>query len=127
MAQPKPVGRAVVNTITTKSIFKIHPAIGMGRVGNSNDFFLGSEKPTKGPVGADAGQGTATPPYRDGGGKVKRQAARFYVFHSPWNAKTSKFEEPVEVEPGKNGVKKITWTVHIANRKVRLLNNAIHR
>ena len=91
MAKPKPVGRAVVNTITTKSIFKIHPAIGMGRVGNSNDFFLGSEKPTKGPVGADAGQGTATPPYRDGGGKVKRQAARFYVFHSPWNAKTSKF------------------------------------
>ena len=48
---------------------KIHPAIGVARVGDSPDgFFVGPESP--GDAGSDG-------PYKDGAGRIKRQAARF--------------------------------------------------
>lgn len=57
-------------TITT---IKIHPAIGIARVGNSlTDYYVGPEKP-----------GVHTRPsggYKDAKGAVKRQAARFRLF-----------------------------------------------
>ena len=52
---------------------KIHPAIGIARLGNSpTGFFIGPEKP-----------GAHTRPkggYKDAQGRIKRQAARFRLF-----------------------------------------------
>ena len=53
--------------------FKIHPAIGIARLGNSpNEFFIGPEIPGKYPKPKGG--------YKDSQRKVKRQAARFRIF-----------------------------------------------
>ncbi|MGW0552107.1 LodA/GoxA family CTQ-dependent oxidase [Streptomyces altiplanensis] len=84
--------------------YKIHPAIGIARVGNSTEDFTGPEvpdQPTK-PPGS----------YKDTEDKVKRQAARFRVYE--YDAEGT----PVrEVALGRHGVKDVKWTVHLANKK----------
>lgn len=88
--------------------FRIHPAIGVARVGNSpEDYFVGPENP--GVPGNWVGN--AFQPFRDAAGRIKRQAARFRVFEyfdvsSP----------PKEVALGTDIVD-IEWRVHIANKK----------
>src|SRR5271169_5910618 len=73
-------GNVAANTLALNPILKIHPAIGVARVGDSPaSFFIGPERPLAGNTGADGGVGSAVPPFRDGG-KVKRQAARFRIF-----------------------------------------------
>jgi hypothetical protein len=52
--------------------FKIHPGIGIARVGNSPEFFIGPETLEIPPPPAGG--------YRDSAGKIRRQAARFRVF-----------------------------------------------
>jgi hypothetical protein len=52
--------------------FKIHPGIGIARVGNSVEFFIGPETLEIPPVPVGG--------YRDGAQKIRRQAARFRVF-----------------------------------------------
>ncbi len=81
---------------------KIHPAIGVARVGNSQDeYFIGPEiidpEPQK--------EGF----YRDGRGALKRQAARFRIYG---------------YDTAGNVVRELTadwadihWSVHVANRK----------
>ena len=51
---------------------RIHPSIGIARVGNSDEFFVGPEVP----------HATAPPHggYRDAEGRLKRQAARFRIY-----------------------------------------------
>jgi hypothetical protein len=88
---------------------RIHPAIGIARVGNSPDkFFLGPERPGV-PAGPEGG-------YKDNGDaikgispRVKRQAARFRIFafdneDHPLGEVTSDSAD-------------ISWTVHLANKK----------
>src|SRR5437763_16834481 len=58
-------GGRVAGTTT----FEIHPAIGIARVGNSPQFFVGPE-----PGGAPPAS------YRDAAGGLLRQAARFRIF-----------------------------------------------
>jgi hypothetical protein len=88
---------------------KIHPAIGVARVGNSPDeYFVGPEVP-----------GVFDPPsggYKDAGDlnkgippRVKRQAARFRVFGYNRDDKVVGEITAEEAE--------ITWTVHLANKK----------
>ncbi|MFI0779374.1 LodA/GoxA family CTQ-dependent oxidase [Streptomyces sp. NPDC021212] len=84
---------------------KIHPAIGVARVGNSTETpFIGPESPDKKP--ADLGS------YKDGSGAIRRQAARFRVYG--YNAAG---EVVRELKPGDAGVSEIQWTVHLANKK----------
>src|SRR5262245_47271520 len=61
-------------------IYRIHPAIGVARLGNadSSTFFIGPEAPGYGPLGS--APGTAAPPYKTADGLVKPQAVRFRVF-----------------------------------------------
>ena len=83
-------------------VVRIHPAIGVARVGNSpTEFFIGPER-----TGVHA-----RPPggYKDGAGRVKRQAARFRVFG--YDSKGRVVREITASEAA------ITWTVHVANRK----------
>ncbi|MFD5542317.1 LodA/GoxA family CTQ-dependent oxidase [Streptomyces sp. NPDC127079] len=84
---------------------KIHPAIGVARVGNSKEKpFIGPESPDQNP--ADLGS------YKDGSGAIRRQAARFRVYG--YNAAG---EVVRELKPGEAGVSEIQWTVHLANKK----------
>jgi hypothetical protein len=83
---------------------RIHPAIGVARVGNSPEFFIGPEEP-----------GVFTPPsdgkYKDALCRVKKQAARFRLFAFDGNTFVK------ELKDGDPDVEKIEWTVHLANRK----------
>ena len=80
----------------------ICPAIGVARVGNSPDeFYLGPEiiSNEKRPAGF----------YKDAQGRLKRQAARFRIYGLDAKGR------PVKELTSKDA--KITWTVHVANRK----------
>ncbi len=86
-----------------KSIVRasIHPAIGIARIGNSNEYFIGPEipHPTPPPPGG----------YRDASGKLKRQAALFRIYgydaHGQVVAELTSANAAIE------------WTVHVANKK----------
>ncbi|KOT79100.1 hypothetical protein ADK70_31785 [Streptomyces rimosus subsp. pseudoverticillatus] len=84
---------------------RIHPAIGVARVGNSPDaFFIGPERPGIVPSpGADGH-------YKDGAGRIKRQAARFRCFG--FNEAGDRWTELSH----RDGVR-IHWTVHLVNKK----------
>jgi L-lysine 6-oxidase len=96
--------------------FKVHPAIGFARVGNSPDsWYL---EPTR--VGGLPTEFVADGPeplvtqFKDAG-QLRRQAARFRVYRHTEGA------APVEVSLG-NGLRSITWTVHVANKKAAWYN-----
>ena len=81
---------------------KIHPAIGIARLGNSpSEFFLGPEEPGVHP----------RPPggYRDAQGGIKRRAVRFRLY--AYDAKGKLLGEITSREAH------IEWTVHLANTK----------
>lgn len=81
--------------------YKIHPAIGIARVGNSPDeFFIGPERVGERP----------DPPggFKDAACRVKRQAARFRVFA---------YHDDDTIEEVTAADAEITWSVHVANTK----------
>jgi hypothetical protein len=86
----------------TIASIKIHPAIGIARVGNSpTEFFIGPEKPGVHQLPRGG--------YRDAKGRIKRQAARFRLFGYDKNGKVVKELTSADA--------KIEWTVHLANKK----------
>ncbi len=87
--------------------YKIHPSIGIARVGTSNEFFLAPEIPGTFARPADGR-------YRDGAKRLKRQAARFWVFEYDDERPDA---PPRPVFAGEGGVARIEWTVHLANKK----------
>jgi hypothetical protein len=98
--------------MTLPPVYKIHPAIGIARLGDAAAFFIGPEVPGVRPTG-DA-PGTAVPPYKDGG-KVKPQAARFRIFE--YVDSGGKYAASREVNLADKDVTALVWTVHLANRK----------
>jgi hypothetical protein len=81
--------------------YRIHPAIGIARVGNSPDeFFIGPERRWEQPHPAGG--------FKDAECRVKRQAARFRIFA---HHDDGTFQEITDAEA------QITWTVHLANKK----------
>ncbi|TCC24035.1 LodA/GoxA family CTQ-dependent oxidase [Kribbella sindirgiensis] len=81
--------------------YKIHPAIGIARVGNSPDeFFVGPEHLGERPE----------PPggFKDAQCRVKRQAARFRIFAH---------HDDGSVEEIDDAAAEISWTVHLVNAK----------
>jgi hypothetical protein len=88
--------------MATIASLKIHPAIGIARVGNSpNDFFIGPEEPGahRRPTGG----------YKDAQGRIKRQAARFRLFG--YDSKGRLVKEITSKDAT------ISWTAHLANKK----------
>jgi hypothetical protein len=80
----------------------IHPAIGIARVGNSEEqFFLGPE--VDHPTPMEPGS------YKDETGALKRQAARFRIYG--YNAAGEAVAELTADDA------EISWTVHVANQK----------
>ncbi|HEY3841601.1 MAG TPA: LodA/GoxA family CTQ-dependent oxidase, partial [Bryobacteraceae bacterium] len=80
---------------------RIHPAIGIARIGNSEEFFVGPEVPYRQPP--------PTGGYRDPEGKLKRQAARFRIYG--YDASGNVVGELTAANA------EIAWTVHVANKK----------
>lgn len=80
----------------------IHPAIGIARVGNSQEEYF---------VGPEVVDPAAEPPgfYKDQAGALKRQAARFRIYG--YNAAG---EVVTELTANNSDIR---WTAHVANRK----------
>lgn len=93
-------------------IYKIHPAMGIARLGDASTFFIGPEMPGRRPAGDLPG--TAVPPYKDGG-RIKPQAARFRIYE--YIEKGGEYVVNREVSLAEKDVTKLVWTVHLANRK----------
>jgi hypothetical protein len=93
------------------AIYKIHPSIGVARVGDSDEYYIAPETPGGLPILPD-GRPFTSADFRDRKRRLRRQGARFTVF---------RYDTPegpgVEVRPGEGGVKAIEWTVHLANKK----------
>ncbi|MEY9906195.1 hypothetical protein ABIA35_002412 [Catenulispora sp. MAP12-49] len=84
---------------------KIHPAIGIARVGNSpRPPFIGPESPDEPPLDMSE--------YKDEEGRIVRQAARFRLYGYDAAGKVVR-----ELTLGDQEVSKIEWTVHVANKK----------
>jgi hypothetical protein len=82
--------------------YVIYPCLGVARVGNSEtEYFVGPESP--GEVPRPEGG------YKDGEGRVKRQAARFRIYEVNEAGEALREITADDAE--------ITWRVHLANRK----------
>lgn len=116
---------------------RIHPAIGIARVGNSEEYYLGPETmagmdiPGKTLTGGvpiqpgTEGDTITSADVRDKSGKLKRQAARFRIYQYAFSDKDGLESYPTgqgeEVKIGSlvdgKKVTDIIWTVHLANKK----------
>lgn len=125
----------MANSSTAQSVFRIHPAIGVARVGNSEQYVIAPETMAGARVQAGAAltgglpirAGSESEPVRssdlrDAGGALKRHAARFRVYAYPdIGAETWPRGDGVELTIGSSigglTVTEIRWTVHLANKK----------
>ncbi len=91
--------------------YKVHPAIGIARVGNSEDHYFAPEHIGGLPVNPDS-RPFEPDDFRDKDLRVRRQAVRFevYRYEGPDDPGT-----PVRI--GEHGVARVEWTVHVANKK----------
>lgn len=113
------------------TIYKIHPGIGIARLGNSPDeFCISPEEPAALPLACDAAGNPLLSPdgqsevrvntFKDGEGRIKRQAARFQVWaydeESP-QGRPLALGDPI-AGGGNDGVLvDIQWRVYLANKK----------
>lgn len=117
-------------------ILRVHPSIGIARVGNSDEYYLAPETIAALPIPGETGPRTGGLPIRpdtesdtirssdlrDAAGRFKRQAARFRVYQYPRDQQGSYPAQGAEevvigsVVAGRV-VSDILWTVHVANKK----------
>jgi hypothetical protein len=117
--------------------YKIHPAIGIARLGNSpTDFYLAPESCGALPIDVDPsgriplvnGQEQPITTFRDANNLVKRQAARFRVYiyddQSPQGRPITVGAQPngaggdhIEGVGTRGQLVDIQWTVYLANKK----------
>jgi hypothetical protein len=113
------------------TLYKIHPGIGIARLGNSEtEFYIAPETPAGlpeacGPDGnpllsADLQGPVLVSHFKDKDGKVKRQAARFQVFvydeESP-EGRPLKRGDPIDGGGNRGTLIDIQWRVYLANKK----------
>lgn len=102
----------------TNAIYRIHPALGVARVGNAPDSYYlepGQQGGLPTEYTADGDEQPVTQ-FKDAG-QVRRQAARFRIYREVAG------QPPVELTLGK-GLKSVQWTVHLANKKAAWYNFA---
>src|SRR5262245_45798599 len=95
--------------------YRIHPAIGIARLGDSaDDFFIGPEAPGV-PSTLNKPDGSSAQPgkYKDQQHKIKRQGARFRIYEYTEDAAgaATTVREITATDA------QIEWEVHLANRK----------
>lgn len=114
--------------------FRVHPAVGIARVGNSAEYVIAPETMAGSGIGESTPSGglpiragtesdvVTSADVRDAAGALKRQAARFRVFVYPdadnaaW-PRGDGVEVVVGSKVGTRTVTDIVWTVHLANKK----------
>ena len=99
--------------------FRIHPAIGIARLGDSpDDFFIGPEAPGIPPT-LNKPDGSSTQPgkYKDKQQQIKRQGARFRIYE--YTEDTAGVVTKVREITATEG--QIEWEVHLANGKAAAL------
>jgi hypothetical protein len=111
--------------------YRIHPGIGIARLGNSDtDFYLAPETPAGLPQACDANgnpthQADGVTPvlvtnFKDAQGRIKRQAARFQVYvydeTSP-EGRPLKIGDHIEGGGNAGTLVDIQWQVYVANKK----------
>jgi hypothetical protein len=97
-------------------VYKIHPGIGIARVGKSTaGYFLAGEAPSAGPfdIGPD-GRDMVFGGYKDSGHIIRRQGVRFRVFEYDKNDATGDLTLTREITSAEA---KIDWTVQLAAAK----------
>ena len=114
------------------TVYRIHPGIGIARLGNSPDAFcIAAEKPgalpiecdvdgNSLPLGSPLGQEMPVRRMKDEEGRVKRQAARFGVWvYDDQNPQGRPLALGDDVAGGGNHGKlvDVQWRVHLANKK----------
>jgi hypothetical protein len=113
------------------TIYKIHPGIGIARLGNSpEEFCISPETPAALPIDCD-GQGNpllspdgtserTVKAFKDREGRIKRQAARFQVYvyddESP-QGRPLKLGDPISGGGNQGFLTDIHWRVYVANKK----------
>jgi hypothetical protein len=111
--------------------YKIHPGIGIARLGNSeSEFYIAPEMPAALPQECDASGNPILAPdgsgpvlvktFKDKDGRIKRQAARFQVYvYDDDNPEGRPLKLGDAVEGGGNRGKliDIQWRVYLANKK----------
>jgi hypothetical protein len=95
-----------------KSI-RIHPGIGIARLGDSDEFYIGPEAPgiVVDPRGS-GGSGPSGGSYRDSGMRLKRQAQRYRIYGYDANGKVV-----AELTSDLGLVESVRWRVHVRNMK----------
>jgi hypothetical protein len=98
-------------------IYKIHPAIGVARVGDSPDaFFIGPEKPGAPGIEIDAAGAEAPIANYKVAGKIKRQGVRFRVFEYDKQVNgVLTLQREITAD-----IAQIQWKVDLVNRKAAL-------
>jgi hypothetical protein len=113
------------------TIYRIHPGIGIARLGNSpEDFCISPEQPAALPIDCDKRGNPLLSPdgmtelrvkaFKDGEGRIKRQAARFQVWaYDDKHPKGRPLKLGDHIEGGGNAgtLIDIQWRVHLANKK----------
>jgi L-Lysine epsilon oxidase N-terminal/L-lysine epsilon oxidase C-terminal domain len=112
-------------------IYRIHPAIGIARLGDSPDeFCISPEVPAGLPLACDpqgnpllSPDGKSEVPitkFKDQNGRIKRQAARFHIYvydeKSP-EGRPLNLGDPVEGGGNHGVLVDIQWRVYLANKK----------
>jgi L-Lysine epsilon oxidase N-terminal/L-lysine epsilon oxidase C-terminal domain len=111
--------------------YRIHPGIGIARLGNSDtEFYLAPETPAALPQACDGfgnpqyGPDGVTPvsvkTFKDAQGRVKRQAARFQIFaYDELNpeGRPLAIGDPVEGGGNRGVLVDIQWRAYVANKK----------
>lgn len=109
--------------------YAVHPAVGVARLGNSPDEFylepeaiggLPIECTPDGTPRMQGGRPQFVRKFKDGEGRIKRQAAQFRVFAFDSNDPN---DPGREVTLNDSDVESIEWTVHLANKKAVWYNN----
>jgi hypothetical protein len=110
--------------------YRIHPAIGIARLGNApRAFCISPEKPAALPIDCDAAgnprlapDGTELPvaTFKDDEGRIKRQAARFQIYvhddESP-DGRPLAIGDPVSGGGNQGVLIDIQWRAYVANKK----------
>jgi hypothetical protein len=111
--------------------YRIHPAIGIARLGNSpTDFCISPEEPAALPLECDAmGNPSRTPDgqserrvtkFKDNQGRIKRQAARFRIYvydETNPEGRPLSIGDPISGGGNQGVLIDIQWRVHLANKK----------
>ena len=94
--------------MSDEKIYRIHPSIGIARMGRSNEFFVGPEASTLSFVPSSDGK------YRDSNGELRRQAQQFRIYEFTYSEGS---EVPQAVREITTDEADIKWSVHVVNTK----------